>query len=349
LIQRNENKIYHGDAETRQIYDQDIPAYRFVLTNPTDYRSPITDYLLLLTSKMTIDATNPPSYKDLHDLLLGAVAPRPIALASTVDGKGMVNLSPFSFFNIFSTRPPVLIFSPSRRQRDNTTKHTLENILETMEVVINVVSYTMVEQVSLASSEYEKGVKEFVKAGLTEIKSERVRPPRVKESPVSFECQVLEVKSLGTQGGAGNLVICEVLLIHAQDFIFNAQGKVDPQKIDNVARMGENYYCRANGESIFEVPKPIMPVGIGIDALPSEIKNSPVLTGNNLGRLANIDRIPTPDEVKIFSEDFNYDLIQSNGDDRVTAIHKQAQIFLTRGELQKAWLLLLSAKYQNGK
>ena len=167
--------------------------------------------------------------------------------------------------------------------------------------------------------------------------------PRVKESPVSFECRVLEVKSLGTEGGAGNLAICEVLLIHAQDFIFNAQGKVDPWKIDNVARMGENYYCRANGESIFEVPKPSQPVGIGMDSLPSEIRNSPVLTGNNLGRLANIDKIPTPEEVKIFAKDHNREIMtQLNGDDRVTAIHKQAQALLIKGELKKAWLLLLS-------
>ncbi len=295
----------------------------------------------------TIDPKTPPNQKDLHDLLLGAVAPRPIALASTVDREGRVNLSPFSFFNIFSTRPPVLVFSPSRRQRDNTTKHTLENLLETKEVVINTVSYSMVEQVSLASSEFPKGVNEFVKAGLTEIKSEKVKPPRVKESPVSFECKVLEIKSLGTEGGAGNLAICEVILIHAQDFIFNDKGKVDPWKIDNVARMGENYYCRASGPSIFEVPKPGFPVGIGIDLLPLEIRNSPVLTGNNLGRLANIDQVPTLEEVKTFAQNFNYKLIiQGNGEDRLTSIHKQAQIYLTNGELKKAWLLLLSAIYQ---
>ena len=295
----------------------------------------------------TIDPKTAPNQKDLHDLLLGAVAPRPIALASTVDRAGRVNLSPFSFFNIFSTRPPVLVFSPSRRQRDNTTKHTLENLLETNEVVINTVSYSMVEQVSLASSEFPKGVNEFVKAGLTEIKSEKVTPPRVKESPVSFECKVLEIKGLGTEGGAGNLAICEVILIHAQDFIFNDKGKVDPWKIDNVARMGENYYCRASGASIFEVPKPGFPVGIGIDLLPPEIRNSPVLTGNNLGRLANIDQMPTLEEVKTFAQNFNYKLIiQGNGEDRVTSIHKQAQIYLTNGELRKAWLLLLSAIYQ---
>ncbi|HEX6225764.1 MAG TPA: flavin reductase family protein, partial [Chryseolinea sp.] len=274
----------------------------------------------------TLDPNTTTDHKHLHDILLGAVAPRPIALASTVDNEGNVNLSPFSFFNIFSTRPPVLVFSPSRRQRDNTTKHTLDNILETREVVINTVSHAMVEQVSLASSDFPKGVNEFMKAGLTEIKSQKVKPPRVKESPVSFECKVLEVKSLGASGGAGNLVICEVILIHAQDFILDDRGKINPWKIDNVARMGENYYCRANGESIFEIPKPGVPVGVGIDRLPEPIRNSSVLTGNNLGRLANIDKIPSLDEVKIFAENFNYKpLLEGNGQDRLTAIHRYAQ------------------------
>src|SRR5688572_22415696 len=254
----------------------------------------------MTTPQMTIDPTKAPNYKDLHDLLLGAVAPRPIALASTVDGSGQVNLSPFSFFNIFSTNPAILLFSPSRRARDNTTKHTLENILETKEVVINTVSHSIVEQVSLASAEYPKGINEFLKAGLTEIKSERVKPPRVKESPVSFECRVLEVKPLGTQGGAGNLAICEVLLMHIKEGILNPQGKIDPRKSDNVARMGEDYYCRANGDNIFNLPKPSLPVGIGIDNIPDEIRNSTVLTGNNLGRLANIHQLPTDDEVKAF-------------------------------------------------
>lgn len=292
---------------------------------------------------MTLDPIKATNQREVHDLLLGAVAPRPIALASTVDRAGNVNLSPFSFFNIFSTRPAILVFSPSRRQRDNTTKHTLENILETKEVVINTVSYAIIEQVSLASSEYEKGVNEFAKAGLTEVKSERVKPPRVKESPASFECQVLEVKSLGTQGGAGNLVICEVILIHAQDTIFNAQGKVDPQKVDSAARMGNDYYCRVFGDNIFELPKPGFPVGIGIDLLPDNIRNSTVLTGNNLGRLANIDKIPSPEEVKTFAANFDYNrLWRGTEDDRLTAVHKQAQAFLLKGEVKNAWLLLLS-------
>lgn len=284
--------------------------------------------------------------KELHDLLLGAVSPRPIALASTVDRDGNVNLSPFSFFNIFSTNPVVLVFSPSRRQRDKTTKHTLENILETMQVVINTVSYSMVEQISLASSEYEKGVNEFLKAGFTPVKSEQVKPPRVKESPVSFECNVLEVKTLGIEGGAGNLVICEVTLMHAQDAIFDEHGKIDPRKTDNVARMGGDNYCRVNGDNIFSLPKPGVPAGIGIDNLPIEIRNSPVLTGNNLGRLAGIDRLPSTDEVKDFAGSFNYDLIGNGGTlDRMTYIHKYAQKLLSQGEVKKAWLLLLSSRY----
>jgi flavin reductase (DIM6/NTAB) family NADH-FMN oxidoreductase RutF len=293
---------------------------------------------------MTIDPKTAGNHKEVHDILLGIVSPRPIALASTVDSEGNVNLSPFSFFNIFSTRPAVLVFSPSRRQRDNTTKHTLENILETKEVVINTVCHAIVEQVSLASSEYAKGVNEFVKAGLTEVKSERVRPPRVKESPASFECKVIDVKSLGSVGGSGNLVICEAILIHVQDYIFNGQGRVDPGKVDSVARMGGDFYCRVSGESIFQVPKPGFPAGVGLDLLPDHIRNSDVLTGNNLGRLANINKIPSPEEVKKFSENFNYDLIlQANGDDRITAIHKHAQAVLVSGDVKMAWLLLLSA------
>jgi flavin reductase (DIM6/NTAB) family NADH-FMN oxidoreductase RutF len=292
---------------------------------------------------MTIDPSTATNQKEIHDILLGTVAPRPIALASTVDREGNINLSPFSFFNIFGTKPPILVFSPSRRQRDNTTKHTLENILETMEVVINTVSHPIVEQVSLASSEFKKGVNEFAKAGFTEVKSERVRPPRVKESPASFECRVLEVKSLGTQGGSGNLVICEVILIHVNDSVFDVNGRVDPQKVDSVARMGHDFYCRVKGDSIFELPKPGVPVGIGIDQLPEFIRNSTVLTGNNLGRLAGVESMPSPQEVKTFSENFDYHrLWRGTESDRTIAVHRQAQQFLAKGETKKAWLLLLS-------
>jgi flavin reductase (DIM6/NTAB) family NADH-FMN oxidoreductase RutF len=292
---------------------------------------------------MTIDPKTAANQKEVHDLLLGTVSPRPIALASTVDCNGNINLSPFSFFNIFSTRPVILVFSPSRRQRDKTTKHTLENILETHEVVINTVNHAMVEQVSLASSEFMKGVNEFAKAGFTEVKSERVKPPRVKQSPASFECRVMEVKSMGTEGGSGNLVICEVVLIHVQDFILNYEGKIDPRKVDSVARMGADFYCRVNGDNIFELPKPKFPVGIGIDQLPDSIRNSSVLTGNNLGRLAGVDKIPTTDEVNSFSESFDYNrLWRGTENNRLTAVHRHAQSLVEKGEVKKAWLLLLS-------
>lgn len=296
---------------------------------------------------MTIDPKNITNHKEFHDILLGTVAPRPIALASTIDRMGNVNLSPFSFFNVFSSRPPILVFSPSRRQRDNTTKHTLENILETKEVVVNTVSHAMVEQISLASAEYPKGINEFIKSGLTEIKSERVKPPRAKESPASFECRVLEVKVLGDEGGAGNLVICEVLLMHVQDCILNEKGKVDPYKVDSVARMGEDYYCRVQGESIFELPRPVATGGIGFDVLPAEIKNSTVLTGNNLGRLANVHQLPSAEDVRAFAENFDYDLIaRGNEKGWIPAIHQYAQRLINEGDVKKAWLLLLSTTHK---
>lgn len=295
---------------------------------------------------MTIDPKNITNHKEFHDILLGTIAPRPIALASTMDQMGNVNLSPFSFFNVFSSRPAILVFSPSRRQRDNTTKHTLENILETKEVVINTVNYAMAEQISLASAEYPKGINEFVKSGLTEIKSERVKPPRAKESPAAFECRVLEVKVLGNEGGAGNLVICEVLLVHVQDGILNERGKVDPYKVDSVARLGDNYYCRVQGENIFELPRPL--AAGGFDILPVEIKNSAVLTGNNLGRLANIDKLPSFDEVRTFAETFDYSLITDrNGKDWIPAVHQYAQRLINEGDVKKAWLLLLSTTHKS--
>src|SRR6478609_3410798 len=222
---------------------------------------------------MIIDPTKT-AVKDFHALLLGSVSPRPIALASTMDKDGHVNLSPFSFFNAFSIHPPILVFSAARRVRDNTTKHTLENILETKEVVINTVNFSMVEQVSLASTEYEKGVNEFIKAGLTEVKSVMVKPPRVGESPVSFECKVSDVQPMGRDAGAGNLIFCEILLAHANDSIYDEHHRIDPHKIDLVARMGADFYCRASGNSVFEIPKPIAKKGIGIDQLPPRIKES---------------------------------------------------------------------------
>ena len=233
----------------------------------------------------------------LHGYLLSAVSPRPIAFASTVDDLGNVNLSPFSFFNVFSANPPILVFSPARRVRDNTTKHTLENILITKEVVINIVNYDMVQQMSLSSTEYPAGVNEFLKSGLTEVASDIVKPPRVQEAPVQFECKVNDVIALGNQGGAGNLIIAEVVKLHIKETILDADGKIDANKIDAVARMGGNWYNRSR-EGMFEVIKPIKTRGIGVDALPISIKNSTILTGNELGILGNSERIPTMDEVK---------------------------------------------------
>ena len=279
----------------------------------------------------------------LHNYLQGAIAPRPICFASTVDKEGRPNLSPFSFFNLFGSNPPTLIFSPSRRVRDNTTKHTLENVLETMEVVINVVNYSMVQQASLASCEYPKGVNEFEKAGFTPQPSEKVKPFRVKESPVQFECIVREVRPQGTEGGAGNLIICEPVLIHINDAILNENGAIDPHKIDLVARMGGDYYCRASGAAIFEVAKPLTELGIGIDALPSAIRQSNILTGNNLGQLANVQQQPTVDPA--FDDDHLKNIIQYYSitpDEMEKELHRHAQRLLEQGRVQDAWQVLLA-------
>ena len=227
----------------------------------------------------------------LHGYMLGAVTPRPIAFASTIDSAGNVNLSPFSFFNVFSANPPIMIFSPARRGRDNTTKHTYENVLQVKEVVINIVNYDIVQQMSLSSTEYGKGVNEFEKAGLTPLASQTIKPPRVAESPVQFECRVNEVISLGTEGGAGNLVICEVLKMHINDAILDADGKIDPVKLDAVSRMGGNWYGRAK-QGMFEVPKPLSTLGVGFDQLPEAIRTSKLLTGNDLAMLANVEVLP---------------------------------------------------------
>lgn len=235
---------------------------------------------------------------DLHSILLTAVAPRPIALASTVSEKGEVNLSPFSFFNVFSSNPPIMIFSPARRVRDNTTKHTLENVKKTKEVVINIVNFPIVEQVSLSSTEYAEGVNEFKKSGLTEVASEKVKPPRVAESPVSFECEVQNIIHLGNEGGAGNLVICKVVQIHLNYDYLNEDNKLDTKKLDLVARLGGSWYSRITEESLFEIPKPILTKGIGVDSLPKHIYQTGVFSGNNIGRLGNYERKPTDYEVE---------------------------------------------------
>lgn len=279
----------------------------------------------------------------LHNYLQGAIAPRPICFASTLDKDGHPNLSPFSFFNLFGSNPATLIFSPSRRVRDNTTKHTLENILETMEVVINVVTYSMVQQASLSSCEYPKGVNEFEKAGFTPLASEKVKPFRVKESPVQFECIVREVLPQGTEGGAGNLIICEPVLIHINDAILNENGGIDPHKIDLVARMGGDYYCRASGSAVFEVAKPVTALGIGIDALPQAIRQSTILTGNNLGQLANVQQQPVVDPA--YNDDHLKNIIQYYSitpEEMEKELHRHAQRLLEQNRVQDAWQVLLA-------
>jgi len=279
----------------------------------------------------------------LQGYLQGAIAPRPICFASTVDKEGRPNLSPFSFFNIFGSNPVTLIFSPARRVRDNTTKHTLENILETMEVVINVVNYSMVQQASLSSCEYPKGTNEFEKSGFTPIAAEKVKPFRVKESPVQFECKVKEVLTQGTEGGAGNLIICEAVMVHINDEILNEAGSIDPHKIDLVARMGGDYYCRASGAAVFEVAKPNTSLGIGIDALPLSVRQSSILTGNNLGQLANVHVQPEIDPA--FEDDHLKNIFQYYSitpDEMEKELHRHAQHLLEKGQIQEAWQVLLA-------
>jgi len=271
-----------------------------------------------------------------HGLMLGAIAPRPIALASTTDKDGNINLSPFSFFNVFSANPPILVFSPARRVRDNTTKHTLENCLETKEVVINIVDYSMVEQMSLSSTEYDDGVNEFIKAGFTQIKSDNITPPRVGEAPAAFECKVNEVISLGENGGAGNLIICEVVKAHFSERILDENNIINPYKLDAVARMGGNWYSRAQGDSIFEIPKPIVNKGIGFDNLPEHILESTTLTANNLARLANVEHIPSENEIKAFANDESLQNIKDE-----TELHLLAQQTLEDGDVETAWKILM--------
>ncbi len=279
----------------------------------------------------------------LHAYLLGSIAPRPICFASTIDKDGNANLSPFSFFNVFGSKPPILIFSPARRVRDNSIKHTLENVYDTQEVVINVVNYNIVQQMSLASCEYAKNVDEFVKAGFTPIKSDMVKPFRVKESPVQLECRVMKVMEMGKEGGAANLIICEVLCMHINDEVLNENGQIDPHKIDLVARMGADYYCRASGSAVFEVPKPNMQLGIGVDALPAAIRNSRILTGNNLGLLANCNAVPVVAE--LIEDGRLTDIFKSYTHDseaRKTALHQYAKDLLDAGHVDLAWQVLLA-------
>ena len=258
----------------------------------------------------------------LQTLLQTAIAPRPIALASTIDKEGNVNLSPFSFFNLFSSNPPIVIFSPSRRVRDNTTKHTLQNVLEVPEVVIGIVNYKIVQQISLASTEYGKDENEFIKSGLTMKDADLIQPKLIEECPVNLECKILEVKSLGTEGGAGNLVICEIIKIHVREEYLNDDGILDQIKLDLVARLGGSWYSRNNADNLFEVPKPLVTKGIGFDLLPEEIKFSKVFTGNDLGMLANVEQLPTGN----FSAD--------------ESVHLAAQKHLSENNILKAWEIL---------
>jgi len=251
-----------------------------------------------MNSEITTIDPNSITTAELHSILLTAVAPRPIAFASTVDANGNVNLSPFSFFNVFSANPPILIFSPARSVKNNTTKHTLENAKATKEVVINIVNFPIVEQMTLSSTAYDVGVNEFIKSGLTPVPSIKIAPPRVAESPVSFECVVDNIIELGKEGGAGNLVISRVVCIHINNKYTDANGNLDTKKLDLVARMGGSWYARIIEESLFEIPKPLFNKGIGVDSLPKHVLNSTILTGNNLGRLGNLPAIPSSKEIE---------------------------------------------------
>tara|TARA_B100000795_G_scaffold257665_2_gene231097 strand:+ start:225 stop:1085 length:861 start_codon:yes stop_codon:yes gene_type:complete len=271
----------------------------------------------------------------LHGYLLGAVAPRPIAFASTIDENGNSNLSPFSFFNVFGSNPPTMIFSPARRVRGNTTKHTLQNIEKIKEVVINVVNYDIVHQMSLSSSEYPEGVNEFEKAGFTMLPSDEIKPFRVSESPVQFECKVTDVIYTGKEGGAGNLIVCEVVKIHIHDAILDADGMIDQHKIDLVARAGGSYYSRAR-DGFFEIPKPLSTLGLGVDQIPLAIRNSTVLTGNNLGMLGNVSLLPTIDDVDNFAKEHPH-LIGLE----MVKKHTFAQQYLDKNDTESAWKVLL--------
>lgn len=296
---------------------------------------------------------------DLKDLnaaerqhyLLHVVAPRPICFASTIDKEGNVNLSPFSFFNLFSYNPPIVIFSPSRRGRDNTTKHTFQNVIEVPEVVINIVTYDMIQQTSLTSCEFPRGTNEFIKSGFTEEPATLVKPPMVKESKVKMECKVIEIKPLGKEGGAGNLVICEVLRMHIDDAVLddsstNSQGlpKIDQRKINHVARLGANWYCKVDETNLFYVPKPNTELGIGVDALPETIRNSKILSGNDLGKLANVNELPAIDG---FYDDAQLKQVilyySIDPEEMEKELHMYAKKLLTEGKVREAWQVLLSS------
>lgn len=291
---------------------------------------------MILTLK---DLTTP----QRQNYLQHAIAPRPICFASTIDKEGNVNLSPFSFFNLFSSDPPVVIFSPSRRVRDNTTKHSLQNVMEVPEVVINIVDYGMVQQTSLASCEFPKNTNEFIKAGFTPQPATSVKPPLVKESKVKMECRVLEIKSLGENGGAGNLVICEVLVMHIDDSILNENNLIDQRKLHHVARLGGDWYCKVDESNLFIVEKPNVKLGVGVDTLPKHVRNSDILSGNNLGQLANVHEMPEINPA--FNDDHLKQIIQYysvSPEEMEKELHTYAKKLLEQGKVEDAWQVLLA-------
>jgi len=287
----------------------------------------------------TIDPKNT-AIPQLFGYLTGTVGPRPIAFASTINKDGVVNLAPFSFFNVFSANPPILVFSPSRSGRDNSTKNTLDNVLEVPETVVNIVNYDIVQQMSLASTAYAKDVNEFTKSGLTELASETIRPPRVAESPIQLECKVTEVKPLGDQGGAGNLVICEILKIHIKEEVLDDQGAIDPIQLDQVARMGANWYSRAN-QGLFEIPKPVAQKGIGVDQIPEAIRTNIIFNGNDLGKLGNVERLPTATEIEDFKQ-IHPELSIAVKQEDTQVILQKAKELLTENLVMDAWKTLLT-------
>ena len=293
---------------------------------------------------LTVDPKEIPMQK-LHQYLLGSVGPRPIAFVSTISKNGERNLSPFSFFNVFSANPPIAIFSPARSGRTNKTKDTYKNVKEIAECVINVVNHDIVTQMSLTSSPYSPDIDEFVKGGFTALQSETVTPFRVKESPVQLECKVNEVVELGSEGGAGNLVICEITRIHISESILDKNKMIDQHKIDLVARMGGNWYCRADKNSMFEISKPLTTCGIGFDQIPNEIKNSEILTGNHLGQLGSVDELPNETDVNEYKLIELSELFQEFEDNQPkleTELHKLAKILLDNNQVEEAWKTLLT-------
>ena len=296
---------------------------------------------------MSFKSIDPKELKtqEIHAYMLGAIAPRPIAFVSSIDKEGNVNLSPFSFFNAFGSNPPTVIFSPALRGRDGHTKHTLENVRQVDEVVINIVSYAMVQQMSLASTEYPKGTNEFLKSGFTMQDSLLVKPPRVRESPAQIECKVKQIIQTGVRGGAANLVVCEIIMMHIREDILNEKGIIDPFKIDQVARLGADWYTRAS-KGLFEVPKPLTTLGIGVDQLPEPIRLSKILTGNDLGLLGNTENLPSAAEISAYSSRAEvkklFDSLEGDSENLTMAVHLAAHHLLETGETSEAWRLLLS-------